>query len=178
MVQLKRNDLIIEIVQGNITQMDTDAITNAANSALILGSGVAGAIDRAGGPSIQQECDQIGHCRVGSAVITGAGNMKARYVIHAVGPRMGEGDEDNKLASAFRSTLRIAEENHINSVALPAISTGIFGFPIERCAEIMRRELKAFADSDRSHTQRVVVCLYDKQAYDTFVDEFEARWSM
>ncbi|MHC4352224.1 MAG: macro domain-containing protein, partial [Planctomycetota bacterium] len=128
---------ILELLEGDITQVDTDAIVNAANAQLVLGGGVAGAIRRKGGPRIQAECDEIGGTFVGGAVITTGGNLKAGHVIHAVGPRMGEGNEDDKLRNATLNSLKVADENHLKSISLPAISTGIFGFPIERCARIM-----------------------------------------
>lgn len=124
----------ISLVEGDITEQDTDAIVNAANAQLVLGAGVAGAIRRKGGPQIQLECDQIGGTPVGTAVITSGGLLKARYVIHAVGPQMGEGSEDAKLKGATLSSLKLADEKGLRSLAFPAISTGIFGFPIDRCA--------------------------------------------
>ena len=118
--------------KGDITQQDTDAITNAANEYLKHGGGVAGAIVRRGGYEIQKESDEIvrerGPVPVGEAVVTGAGKLKAKYVIHTVGPRWGEGDEDNKLYRAIQSVLREADKLKISSVAIPAVSTGIFGF--------------------------------------------------
>lgn len=170
------NDLQVDVVEGDITDLDTDAITNAANSSLVLGAGVAGAIARKGGPAIQRECEEIGGCPVGSAVITTGGDLKARHVIHAVGPRMGEGDETRKLASAIRSTMQVAEDNDLQSVALPAISTGIFGFPMEKCARIMVEETRKFAETERQSLERVVVCLYGQSAYGTFQQVFEERW--
>jgi O-acetyl-ADP-ribose deacetylase (regulator of RNase III) len=145
------NGMIVKLVQGDITDLDVEAITNAANSDLILGAGVAGAIYRKGGHTIQMECNAIGHCDVGKAVLTGGGKLKAKYVIHAVGPRMGEGDEHAKLKSAVHSTLRLAEENSIASVALPAISTGIFGFPMGDAAEITAHEVLAFSFEPHRH---------------------------
>ncbi|MDH5542514.1 MAG: macro domain-containing protein, partial [Nitrospinota bacterium] len=117
MRQMKRtiNSATIEIIEGDITLLDCDAIVNAANDRLILGGGVAGAIARRGGPSIQQECDRIGGTFVGGAVITGGGKLKARHVIHAVGPRMGEGDEDEKLRNATINSLKAADENGLKS---------------------------------------------------------------
>ena len=129
----KIRNSIIEIIQADITDMQTDAIVNAANSQLILGGGVAGAIRSKGGPSIQAECDKIGGTFVGGAVITTAGNLKANHVIHAVGPRQGEGREDEKLKNATLNSLKVADENNLKSISFPAISTGIFGFPIEKC---------------------------------------------
>ena len=102
-----------------------------------MGGGVAGAIRRKGGPIIQEECNKIGGTFVGGAVITTGGNLKARYVIHAVGPRMGEGDEDNKLKNATLNSLKLADKHNLKSIAFPAISTGIFGYPINKCAKIM-----------------------------------------
>jgi O-acetyl-ADP-ribose deacetylase (regulator of RNase III) len=164
------NKSIIELVEGDITEMDTDAIVNAANAALQLGAGVAGAIRRKGGPKIQEECDKIGGTFVGGAVITTGGNLKARYVIHAVGPRMGEGNEDEKLKNATLSSLRITEENKLKSVAFPAISTGIFGFPLDRCAQIMLSAASNFLKK-QTMIEKVVFCLFGKKSYDTFCAE-------
>lgn len=157
----------LELLQGDITELDTDGIVNAANAQLVLGAGVAGAIRTKGGPSIQEECNKIGPIQVGQAVITGAGRLKAKYVLHAVGPRMGEGDEDQKLLSATLSALRLADQHGLKSIAFPAISTGIFGFPVERCARIM---LGAVMDYLRSDTglNRVVFCLYGQESYNAF----------
>lgn len=157
----------IELVSGDITDMDTDAIVNAANAALVLGGGVAGAIRRKGGPRIQEECDRVGGTFVGGAVITTGGNLKARHVIHAVGPRNGEGDEDNKLRNATVNSLKVADENGLRSIAFPAVSTGIFGFPVDRCADIM---LHAAAEYLKGETglERVVFCLYDGGNFRTF----------
>lgn len=171
-MQFTLNGMMVQFVQGDITELSTDAITNAANSELVLGAGVAGAIARKGGPAIQQECDRIGHCPVGSAVITGGGKLKAKYVIHAVGPRWGEGHERSKLGGAIRSALRLAEENRLNSMALPAISTGIFGFPVGQAAEIMASEIIDFAFEARSFLNQIVVCLYDTPTYQIFVAAF------
>ena len=164
------NKSIIELVEGDITEMDTDAIVNAANAALQLGAGVAGAIRRKGGPKIQEECDKIGGTFVGGAVITTGGNLKARYVIHAVGPRMGEGNEDEKLKNATLSSLRVTEENKLKSVAFPAISTGIFGFPLDRCAKIMLSVASNFLKK-QTMIEKVVFCLFGKKSYDTFCAE-------
>ena len=160
----------LELVEGDITEMDTDAIVNAANAQLVLGGGVAGAIRRKGGPTIQAECSQIGGTVVGGAVITTGGNLKARHVIHAVGPRMGEGDEDRKLTDATLNSLKVADENGLTSMAFPAISTGIFGFPIERCAKIM---LETTAEYLRGETglQRVVFCLFGRGSYQVFAHQ-------
>ncbi|MCL5023027.1 MAG: macro domain-containing protein, partial [Nitrospirae bacterium] len=123
----------LRLVQGDITERDVDAIVNAANSHLRHGGGVAGAIVKKGGQIIQEESDRIGFVPVGHATVTGAGKLPARYVIHAVGPRMGEGDEDNKLKQAVLSSLMLASGKGLKSISLPAISSGIFGFPKDRC---------------------------------------------
>jgi O-acetyl-ADP-ribose deacetylase (regulator of RNase III) len=159
---------VIRLVQGDLTELDVDAIVNAANAQLVLGAGVAGAIDDKGGPSIQKECDRIGGTSVGQAVITGGGNLKARHVIHAVGPRMGEGDEDNKLRGATLNSLRRATENGLKSVAFPAVSTGIFGFPKERCARIMLDTARSFLAQEETSLQEVLFCLWSKEDFDVF----------
>jgi len=158
---------VIELLDGDITEMDTDAIVNAANAQLQLGGGVAGAIRRKGGPAIQAECNRIGGTFVGGAVITTGGNLKARHVIHAVGPRMGEGDEDEKLRNATVNSLKVADENGLKSIAFPAISTGIFGFPIQRCAEIMLKTTADYLDA-QTGLERVVFCLFGQESYDVF----------
>ena len=164
------NRSTIELLEVDITEMDTDAIVNAANAALQLGGGVAGAIRRKGGPTIQAECDIAGGTFVGGAVITTGGNLKARHVIHAVGPRMGEGNEDEKLRNATLNSLKVADERNLKSLAFPAISTGIFGFPVDRCAHIM---LTTTIDYLRGETgiKKVVFCLFGEESYDTFVQE-------
>lgn len=157
----------LELIQGDITELATDAIVNAANAQLVLGGGVAGAIRAKGGPTIQEECYRIGPISVGQAAITGAGNLKARHVIHAVGPRMGEGDEDQKLRSATLNSLRLADKHGLKSVAFPAISTGIFGFPLDRCARIMLQSVLDYLKGDTA-LERVVFCLYGEEAFRCF----------
>ena len=159
----------IELTKGDITAFDGDAIVNAANEHLQLGAGVAGAIRRRGGPTIQEECDRIGHCPVGSAVVTGGGTLPARWVIHAVGPvwQGGGMDEEATLASAVRSALEVAEEVGAKSVALPAIATGVFGFPLERAAGILTGEARRFAAAARG-VERIVFCLFDDRALAAF----------
>jgi O-acetyl-ADP-ribose deacetylase len=166
-ISLKLEDTQLEILEGDITEIEVDAIVNAANEELKLGSGVAGAIRKKGGPSIQEECDRIGSTPVGSAVMTGAGGLPAKQVIHAVGPRMGEGDEDRKLASAVRSALALADRNGLRSIALPAISTGVFGFPMDRAARITLTEIHRYLQGG-TKIERVVVVLHDDAAFSTF----------
>ncbi len=160
----------IEITEGDITLLDRDAIVNAANGQLILGGGVAGAIRQRGGPAIQKECDTIGGTFVGGAVITTGGNLKARHVIHAVGPRMGEGNEDEKLKNATLSSLKVADENGLASIAFPAISAGIFGFPIDRCAEIMLNTARDYLQKEKTGLRLVTFCLYGPQAEAVFTE--------
>jgi len=162
----------LELTEGDITEMDTDAIVNAANAQLILGGGVAGAIRTKGGSSIQAECDKIGGTFVGGAAITTGGHLKARHVIHAVGPRLGEGNEQEKLKNATLNTLKLADENNLKSIAFPAISTGIFGFPIDRCAEIMLSATIAYLKGDTG-LERVVFCLFGRDSYDVFARQLQ-----
>ncbi|MEP7286248.1 MAG: macro domain-containing protein [Chloroflexota bacterium] len=162
------NNVSLELVIGDITDLAVDAIVNAANSYLVLGAGVAGAIDEKGGPSIQAECEAIGHCDVGSAVITSGGQLLAKYVIHAVGPYQGEGDEDAKLAGATLASLQLAQQYGLKSIAFPAISTGIFRYPLDDCARIMLRMAIDFAVEKPTPIKRIVFCLFDKQAYRIF----------
>ncbi|MFX1379526.1 MAG: macro domain-containing protein [Promethearchaeota archaeon] len=170
MKELKINNSLINLVQGDITELDTDAIVNAANAQLILGGGVAGAINRKGGPKIQQECYKIGGTFVGGAVITTGGNLKARYVIHAVGPRMGEGNEDLKLKNATINSLKLMDENKLKTIAFPAISTGIFGYPINRCAQIMIRTTKEYLLGN-TQIEKVIFCLFTASDYEVFEKE-------
>jgi O-acetyl-ADP-ribose deacetylase len=167
-VTLDRTQL--ELVEGDITDLEVDAIVNAANEQLQLGTGVAGAIRRKGGASIQEECNRIGSTPVGTAVMTGAGNLKAKQVIHAVGPRMGDGDEDKKLAAAVRAALALADRRGMKSIALPAISTGNFGFPIERAARIMLTEIHRFLQGG-TKLDRVVLSLHGEEAFNVFKRE-------
>lgn len=157
----------VRLVKGDITELAVDAVVNAANAHLQMGGGVAGAIVRKGGQIIQDECDKIGFTPVGEAALTGGGNLKARYVIHAVGPRMGEGDEDNKLLNATLNSLRLAQQKQLQTIAFPAISTGIFGYPLDKCAQIMLRTTKEFLFRNKM-PKEVIFCLYDDKAYRMF----------
>lgn len=168
------NGRIIRLIQGDLTELSVDAVVNAANAQLILGGGVAGAIRTKGGPTIQEECDRLGGTTVGEAVITGAGKLKARHVIHAVGPKMGEGDEDAKLSSATRNSLRRADENGLRSIAFPAISTGIFGFPKDRCAAIMLETVRDFLLTTETSLTEVIFCLWSKEDLDIFEKTLES----
>jgi len=172
-MKLNIENKVLELVEGDITEMATDAVVNAANAQLILGGGVAGAIRRKGGPKIQAECNKIGGTFVGGAVITTAGNLKAKYVIHAVGPRMGEGNEDEKLRNATLNSLKAADDNNLKSIAFPAISTGIFGFPIQRCAEIMLRTAIEYLKGPTG-LERIVFCLFGKDSYQVFENQLKS----
>ncbi len=157
----------VELVKGDITELDTDAIVNAANSKLQHGAGVAGTIVNKGGYVIQRESDKLRFCPVGNAVITTAGKLKAKYVIHAVGPVNGEGNEDAKLKSATISALKLADKHKLKSIAFPAISTGAFGFPKDRCANVMLNAVLEYANEDTS-LKKVVFCLYDDETFKIF----------
>jgi O-acetyl-ADP-ribose deacetylase (regulator of RNase III) len=166
-MRIKINDTFLELTKGDITDQTTDAIVNAANTALQLGGGVAGAIRRKGGPKIQEECNRIGGTHVGGAVITTGGNLKAKYVIHAVGPIHGEKNEDGKLKDATLNSLILADQKNLKSIAFPAISTGIFGFPKERCATIMLSTTISYLKG-QTNLEKVVYCLYDKKTFEIF----------
>lgn len=169
-VAIRLNETQLELVEGDITELEVDAIVNPANENLKMGEGVAGAIRDKGGPSIQKECKRIGGTPVGTAVITGAGDLPHKHVIHAVGPRMGDGDEDRKLAAAVRSSLALADRHGLSSVAVPAISTGAFGFPVNRCARVTLTEIHRYMQGG-TKLDRVVVCLFDDETFSTFRQE-------
>jgi len=157
----------IRFSQGDLTDMEVDAIVNAANNDLQLGAGVAGAIRRKGGPSIQRECDKIGSIPIGSAAITGGGNLRARHVIHAASMQLGGRTTAESLRGSTGWSLRLARDHGLKSVAFPAIGTGIAGFPLRECAEIMLREVVAHLKSKTSVTT-VYFVLYDAPALDAF----------
>ncbi len=158
----------IEVIKGDLTEEGTEAIVNAANSYLRHGGGVAGAIVRKGGCIIQEESDRIGYVPVGKAAITGAGNLKAKYVIHAVGPKWGEGEEDKKLESAVFNVLSLAAGKGIKSLSLPAISTGIFGFPKDRGVEIILNTIKKFIEDNPNKIELIRCVSIDKTTADIF----------
>jgi O-acetyl-ADP-ribose deacetylase (regulator of RNase III) len=173
-IEKKIGKTIVRLVSADLTERDVDAIVNAANIHLRHGGGVAGAIVRKGGRVIQEESDKIGYVPVGGAAITTGGQLKARYVIHAVGPRMGEGDEDNKLKSAINSVLNLSTEEKLRSISVPAISAGIFGFPKDRCAKILVGETAAFLKNNPAASLELVeFCIFDQEAFDYFKGEFE-----
>ena len=182
------NNKVLRLVKGNITERNVDAIINAANSYLKHGGGVAAAIVREGGTIIQEESDKIVTGRgaslvpVGSAVITTAGKLPCKAVIHTVGPRMGEGNEDYKLRKAVRSSLLLASEKGFRSVSMPAISSGIFGFPKDRCAKILVEESKTFLQRNNNNNNNdaisttldtVEFCVFDDETLDCFRTQFD-----
>jgi len=178
-MRVQINHTTLELIEGDITEMDTDAIVNAANERLAHGGGVAGVISRKGGPAIQRESDawvrQHGPVPTGSAAITSGGNLKARYVIHAVGPVYDGTPRSAKLlASAVRAALQMADDRGLRSIALPAISTGIFGYPMEEATQVM---LWAAIDYLKGETglRRVVFCLYGHSAFEVFSRELTAQ---
>jgi O-acetyl-ADP-ribose deacetylase (regulator of RNase III) len=171
--QILFHNTCISIVRGDITESEGDAIVNAANSHLQHGGGVAGAISRKGGPLIQEESNRIGFVPVGRSAITSGGKLKARYVIHTVGPRWGEGDEENKLRGAVQSVLRLASEKGFASITLPAVSAGIFGFPKEACADILVRETAGFLRETSTTLRRITFCLIDEEMIRFFLKSLE-----
>ena len=169
-MQIQVHNSTLQLEQGDITDSSADAIVNAANSDLILGAGVAGAIRRKGGPSIQEECDRIGSCPVGNAVITSAGNLQTRFVIHAVGPKWGEGHEVEKLRNTAIKSLQRAEEKKLKSIAFPAISTSIFGFPLKLAAETLLTAVWQYL-SQKSEIETVTFILFDIESFNVFKDQ-------
>jgi O-acetyl-ADP-ribose deacetylase len=158
------------IVQGDITEQQVDAIVNAANNSLLGGGGVDGAIHRAAGPRLLEECRTLGGCPTGAAKITGGYNLPARYVIHTVGPIWygGNNGEPEHLARCYRSVFDIVGQHDIRTVAFPSISTGVYGYPINQACRVALGEIKAALERLPSVEQVVVVC-FGRSAYDTYV---------
>jgi O-acetyl-ADP-ribose deacetylase (regulator of RNase III) len=165
---------MIEIVRGDITTLEVDAIVNAANESLLGGGGVDGAIHRAGGPEIMRELDGIraseGGCPTGSAVATGAGRLPAKYVFHAVGPvyRDGKHGEPDLLASCYRKCMEQADARGVRTISFPAISAGIYGYPLEDAAEIAVREVRKHLESTETTVERAIFVLFGKRAYEVY----------
>ncbi|HEY9776469.1 MAG TPA: O-acetyl-ADP-ribose deacetylase [Planktothrix sp.] len=173
------NATAITLVRGDITRQNVDAIVNAANSGLMGGGGVDGAIHRAGGPSILEECKQIrsmqGTCAPGQAVITGGGKLQAKHVIHAVGPiwRNGSTNEAETLASAYRISLSLAADYALKTVAFPSISTGAYGYPVDQAARIAVETVKEFCQTDKALSE-VRFVLFDEFTYNAYRDALES----
>ncbi|MGA2330146.1 MAG: O-acetyl-ADP-ribose deacetylase [Syntrophales bacterium] len=171
-MEVRINNSILSLVEGDITREETDAIVNAANSRLAGGGGVDGAIHRAGGPSIMQECRKIGGCPTGQAVITTAGNLKAKYVIHAVGPvyQGGTKGEAALLKNTHLESLKLVSAKKLKSVAFPAISTGVYGYPVDEAAHIA---LTTVIDYLKEHgdIELVRFVLFGRKTYEIFAEE-------
>jgi O-acetyl-ADP-ribose deacetylase (regulator of RNase III) len=167
----KIGNTVIELIKGDITLLEVDAIVNPANNYLMHGGGLAAAIVRRGGMIIQQESKKIGNVPTGSAVLTSGGHLKAKHVIHAVGPRYkdGKSGEEEKLISAVKASLRIAEQKKLKSIAVPAISSGIFGYPIVECAKVITGAVNSYLKENPDTTlEKIVLCLFDDEAYSEF----------
>ena len=159
----------ITVISGDITRQQVDAIVNAANSSLLGGGGVDGAIHRAAGPELLEECRRLGGCATGMAKITKGYRLPTKWVIHTVGPVWHGGDrnEEQLLASCYRECFKLARQQALKSIAFPAISTGVYGFPLERAAPIAIAESRAFLETE-STVEKVVLVCFGEQAYDAF----------
>lgn len=167
-----KNKIIIS--KGDITELKVDAIVNAANTDLKLGAGVAGAIRKNGGDSIQRECDKIGSISLGEAVMTGAGNLKSKFVIHAAGMRPGAGVTEESLNESTLNSLKRAEENGIKTIAFPAIGTGVGGLSADICAEVMINAVINHVGIAGSLIERVYFVLFDDRTYEIFSNKQES----
>lgn len=169
------NSTNVLLTRGDITRQEVDAIVNAANSGLLGGGGVDGAIHRAGGPEILEECKQIrsmqGQCAPGNAVLTGGGKLKAKYVIHAVGPiwRNGSTNETEILASAYRTSLNLAADYEVKSIAFPSISTGAYGYPVDLAAAVAIETVRQFCEQNTA-VNEIRFVLFDEFTYSAYED--------
>ncbi len=168
----------VELVQGDITRQNTDAIVNAANRSLLGGGGVDGAIHRAGGPRILEACKPLGGCDTGDAKITTGGDLPAKYVIHSVGPVYQGGGlgEADLLASCYRRSLEIVLENEIESIAFPSISTGVYRYPVDEAAEVALKTVKSFLESNHS-IAFVRFVLFDRNTFDAYAEAMKKLWA-
>ena len=173
-MEVKIGASTLELVEGDITRQDTEAIVNAANAALRPGGGVDGAIHRAGGPAIEAECRRLGSCPTGEARVTTGGNLKARYVIHTVGPVYQDGghQEPELLASCYRESLKLASAQGIKSLAFPSISTGVYGYPIEDAARIALKTVTGYL-AHHPEIERVRLVLFGRAAYEVYAQALQ-----
>jgi len=160
---------IIEVRKGDITKLEVDAIVNAANTSLLGGGGVDGAIHRAAGPELLEFNKRLGGCPTGKAKISPGFNLPAKYIIHTVGPvwNGGKNNEDELLANCYRNSLMLAAENNVKSIAFPAISTGVYRFPLERAAQIAVKEVNEFLNQNKSIEKIIFVC-FDAENFDIY----------
>jgi O-acetyl-ADP-ribose deacetylase (regulator of RNase III) len=169
-MQVKVGQAVLELVEGDITRQDTEALVNAANEQLRVGGGVDGAINRAGGSKIQEEARKIGHCPTGQAVITTGGDLQAKYVIHTVGPiyQNGRQGEAELLASAYRESLKIASARGIKSLAFPSLSTGVYGYPVPDAARVALKTVKEYL-AQHPEIELVRFVLFGKPTFEAYV---------
>jgi O-acetyl-ADP-ribose deacetylase len=166
----------IKIITGDITKQETDAIVNAANKSLLGGGGVDGAIHHAAGPALLDECRALNGCKTGEAKITKGYNLKAKYVIHTVGPVWmgGEYEEEEKLASCYRNSLSLAVKNKIKTISFPSVSTGIYRFPVDKASRIALDEINKFLKKEKSLKEVVIVC-FDKKTHDEYISALNEK---
>lgn len=167
---MKIKETIIEVIQGDITEVDTEAIVNAANNKLVMGGGVAGAIRKKGGKSIEEEAVKLGPIPIGEAVVTKAGKLKAKFVIHAATMGMDFKTDEEKIRDATANSLKRAEEKKINSLTFPALGCGVGGFPLVACAKIMSQEVFRHLRETKSSLKKIIFVLYDKESFNVFKD--------
>ena len=179
----KINKTEIELIKGDITSLDVESIVNPANNYLIHGGGLAAAIVRSGGQIIQQESKKIGFVPTGSAVITQGGHLKAKHVIHAVGPHYkdGKSGEAEKLTSAVKAAIDIADKKKLKSIAIPAISSGIFGYPMAECSKVIIEAVIDYLNAkqkEKAETtiEKIVLCLFDDGAYNEFEKQLKSHF--
>jgi O-acetyl-ADP-ribose deacetylase len=165
----------IVVMKGDITDIEVDALVNAANTDLILGSGVAGAIRKKGGDLIQNECNEIGSIPLGQAAITGAGNLSARFVIHAAGMHLGGRVSEVSLKDATYNSLLRASEKNLKTIAFPAIGTGVGGFPMKNCARVIVDTVSEFLENKHTSIERVYFVLFDEESFDAFDHYLKSR---
>jgi len=168
------NQSVVKLIRGDIADLEVDAFVFDARTDLKLGSGYGGAITQRGGPVVQKELDAIGSLKVGQVVVTGAGNMKAEHIIHAVGPKFQEEDEDRKMREAVKNALIAADERGIRRVAFPPMGTGLYAFPLGKCAKLMFDVVKSYLENS-SAIEEVVFCVRDTREYEPFEAELSAH---